>query len=458
MHRSTEMVCGILCITALSGCLRTAAFDMTRAWPGQLEKSHPGGALPDPERDERVSLRAILAYADRHAPAIEAATGTLARVEAERAAASLLLAEDPVLDISFGPRINTDGTAYEVEVSVQQRFEIGGQRGLRIDAANQFRKLTMAQIAEVRWRVHLEVHTAFHAALVARARMEAADRLFQFTERLLAIAQKRHRAGDISLLQVRVAEGEVARARQEKIKAGAGYRAARLTLAELAGWPTSKLPEPAGTLDKSRRAPPVADLVQRGLVRHPAVRRFAAAAELAQARKRVADREAWPDIAVAMSYIREDEATAAGTEDQHIGLVGVSIPLPLFRRNQASRARAGADVSAVNAQAAAYLRQLRARIARAADAVDAAADRLDAYGTDIIPTFAQNLRLIERAFELGEIDIVEVLAARGRFLQLERDALSAFDDYFRAVAELESQIGTEIWPDEHHVDDEEQEQ
>lgn len=47
---------------------------------------------------------------------------------------------------------------------------------------------------------------------------------------------------------------------------------------------------------------------------------------------------------------------------------------------------------------------------------------------------------------------MEVMVARGRFLELQREALDAYEDYYRAVAALEAEIGEEIWPDERHVD------
>jgi len=456
MRRLGRATWGVLWISLSMGCSRAAPFDVHYPPLGQLERTHQhaGEQVPDPERSARVSLHGILAYADENAPAIEVGTSTMAQADAERAAAAPLLPADPTLSLGAGPRRGPNGTAYDVEVSLQQRFEIAGQRGQRLHAAKSRRALTVAQIEEVRWSVHLQVHTAFHVALVARERVTAADRLFAFAEKLLEIAQKRHKAGDISPLHVRVAEGELAQAKQQKIRANAAYQDARLALAELSGWPTDRLPEPAGSLDRARHTPGINELVDRGLASHPTARRLEASSRDADAQKQVADRDAWPDVTVGVTYLREQEATTVGTESQHIGMLGLSIPIPIFQRNRGARARAAADLHVAQTRTHAFRRTLQARVTRSATAVNAAADRLDAYGTTIIPTFEENLRLLGRAFELGEIEILEVLVARGRFLDLQQDALSAYEDYFRAIAALEGELGTEVWTDEHHVDEE----
>ncbi len=90
------------------------------------------------------------------------------------------------------------------------------------------------------------------------------------------------------------------------------------------------------------------------------------------------------------------------------------------------------------------------QITEAHAAVNVAARRIEAFGSEVIPAFEGNLTLLERAYELGEIDLLQVMVARGRFLEIEREALAAYDDYFASIARLEALLGTEVWDDEHH--------
>jgi cobalt-zinc-cadmium efflux system outer membrane protein len=90
---------------------------------------------------------------------------------------------------------------------------------------------------------------------------------------------------------------------------------------------------------------------------------------------------------------------------------------------------------------------LRARLARAAGAVDAAAERVKIYGTHILPAFERNLEKIRRAYDLGELEIHQVSQIRERVLATQQEGLDALGDYYRAVAELEALLGTDIWPE-----------
>jgi cobalt-zinc-cadmium efflux system outer membrane protein len=273
------------------------------------------------------------------------------------------------------------------------------------------------------------------------------------TEELVSVAEGRLRAGDISPLQVKLAKGELAQARQATIAAERGFRTAQVTLAELSGWPLDPLPSPAGGLDDPKRAPATERLLALALEQHPGIAARTSAVEEAEARVRLEDREAWPEPWLGIDYAREADPRINSKE--HIVLGTLLLPIPFSQRNQVERARARAELSVREAEAEAFRRNLTARLTRAATAVDADADRIAAYGTEILPAFESNLSLLRRAFELGEVDLLQVLVARERLLRIQQDALTAHQDYYVDVAALEAQVGTEIWPDEHHDHDSE---
>ena len=415
---------------------------------GGYEEVHvPDVPLPDPARGQSVSLDAILAYADRHAPALQVARERLGLGDAAIAGADPLLPDNPALSIGAGPRMTGDGTHTDLTASLSQRFEIAGERGLRLEAAERTRDRLQAELDEARWEVHRDVHAAFHRALVARERLTAADRLLAFQERLLDITRRRLRAGDVSPLAVRLAEGELSQTQVARIAAEQAHLRAKLELGALAGWPATHPPEPAGELDEPRDPPDATALAEVARRHQPRLRTLHAARIEADARSRSADRDAWPEPALGVQVTRE--GAPAGLEET-IVLGTVSLPIPLFQRNQGARATAQAEARIADAERAAFGSQLLNRLEQNRTAVVAAAARVNTYGREILPTFEENLRLIQRAFELGEIDILQVSVARERFLRIQTDALDAYTDYFQAVADLEASIGTDLWPDEGH--------
>lgn len=78
------------------------------------------------------------------------------------------------------------------------------------------------------------------------------------------------------------------------------------------------------------------------------------------------------------------------------------------------------------------------------DAVNTAAERVRTYSVEVVPRFVENLNLLQRAFELGEVDILEVFVARENFLRIQNEALEAYRAYYDAVYTLEAMLGSPI--------------
>lgn len=451
MHtESRSTLLWVLCfVIASPACAGARPARRPAVLPGGSHARSPRSAdIPDPSRGSSVSLRGILAYADGNSPILATARARTGRGDAEVDAAEVLLQSNPELRGGVGPRVGTGGVGYDVQVSLEQRFELAGERGSRIRAAEELRDLTRLELEEARWLVHRLVHAAYYSTIVARERSTAVARTLEFTERMLDIATRRHAAGDVSAIAVKLAENEVAQARQAKITAEASYRAARLTLAELSGWPVDAPPEPAGRLDPPREAPSVGRLLELARQHNPTLRTRAQATREAEARIDLADREAWPEPSVGLSYTRESEPGGTPGSEANVGLVTLGIPIPFWQQNQGDRARARADAAVARAERDALDRSLGAQVARAAEALTAAGARMQAYGAEIVPAFESNLDLLRRAFELGEMDLLDLMVARGRFLEVGRDALNAHADYHDAVARLEELLGTALWNDD----------
>jgi cobalt-zinc-cadmium efflux system outer membrane protein len=404
--------------------------------------------VPDPSAGSEVSLGGILAFADQRSPVLTVARSTRSRAEAARVAASILLPTNPEVSVAAGPRFGISGTGVDVDVTLMQQIQIAGERGARLDAADALRDLTDAEIEQMRWAVHCDVHAAFHRSLVEQERMRLAERVVTFQQEVLRVVERQISAGEAAPLALRLAQAEVAQAQQVLVAAQQAFLASRLRLAQLSGWPVATPPMPAGDVDSPRDPPPLDRLSTVARERLPSLRAGAARIREAEARSTLADREAWPRPSLGVQYRREGNPTTEGAYDIVMGVV--SIPIPSFQLNQGERARARADVTVAEAELDASRRLLDGQIAEARSEVVAAAARTRAYGTEILPRFEENLMLLRRSFELGEIDILALSTGRERFLRIQSDALGAQQDYFVALAGLERVVGVDLWRDDHH--------
>lgn len=405
--------------------------------------------LPPPEADglsmsnsQALPLAAVVKFAHDNAMKVRVARARLELGDAAVAGAKPLLIDNPQLYIGAGVRMTPMGRNFELQSTLQQPFEFGGERGLRIKAGRRYRDLLDRELMQVQWEAYAHVHFAFNMALLARARASTAERTMAFSTRLLDVARRRARAGEISDLRVRVATGELAQARQAKLNADLEYRLACLHLTEMAGWPSGQVITPAGELTAPLRVRDGADLIAKLQAEHPAIKARGAAVDLGEARVKSAKRDALPEPWLGVYFGREQEPGAAYPST--VALALLTVPLPLWKRNQAARAQSRADLTVAEQELAALRYTLDIGVRRAVGAVNTAAERVRTYASEVVPRFEENLSLLERAFELGEVDILEVFVARENFLRIQNEALEAYRAYYEAVFSLESLLGSPL--------------
>lgn len=422
-----------------------------RAWLGVAFVSLISSPL---SAQSAVSLETVLAHADAHAPLLVRVRARVEEGAAAHVGAERLLSDPLSVEAGAGPRVPETGSPdYDFLISITQPLEVGGERGLRIAAADALTNRREAELEAARWQVHRDVHLAYHEAIVARVQLETETRLLEFAESLAQIARRRVEAGDIGALELAMAIAELAGARQGYVQATARLADARLALAEISGWPASDPPSPVGDLDSPASLPPDAALVARALGEHPLVHALQAAVAEADARVDLEDREAVPTLDVGLSFAREG---SAGSPANYIGLLFLGVAIPLWDANSEARAMARAELSVAEAELDALRGAIEARVLRAASAVRAASERVRIFQTDVLPGFEHNIVLLQQAFMLGELDALEVGTATRRLLDVQTNALDAFAGYHRALAELEAQVGGEVVEDaghEHHPAD-----
>ncbi len=389
-----------------------------------------------------MPLDAIVRHARDNAMKVRVARARLDLGDAAVAGARPLMIDNPQLYVGAGARLTPMGTNFELQATLQQPFEFGGERGLRIKAGKRYRDLLDRELMQVQWEAYAHVHFAFNMALLARERAKTAERTLAFSERLLDVARRRAKAGEISDLRVRVATGELAQARQAKLNADLEYRLACLHLSEMAGWPSGQIITPAGELVAPLRVSDGPELIAKLQAEHPALKARGAAVELGEARVKSAKRDALPEPWLGVYFGREQEPKVGFPS--HIVLAMLTVPLPLWKRNQGNRAQSRADLTVAEQELEALRYALDIGIRRAIDAVNTAAERVRTYASEVVPRFEENLTLLERAFELGEVDIIEVFVARENFLRIQNEALEAYRAYYEAVFSLETLLGSPL--------------
>ncbi len=405
-------------------------------------------AAQDADTPSVVSLEALLRHAETHAPEMIVARSRLGLVREEEGAAESPFPDNPRVMAAVGPRLDALGAA-DVDVTVQlfQPIELAGEQGERRRVARTRRARLSRELAVVRWEVHRQLHATFHLALLAREQVEVSQLVVEFQERMLTVAQHRVASGDASPLIEQMAQVEIAQARQMRIAAQGRYRVLRIRLAEVAGWSTRSPPAPAGELGAPHALPALDELVAIARAHQPRLEALDASVAESRARVSLAQREAWPEPTVGVGLAREG---APNGIPEWIVTGRLVVPLPIWQRNQAAVGRAESRLDVAEAERDAAELVLPARVARLSVQVSAAAEQVQVYRAEILPRFEQNLELLARAFELGEIDLMRLSIARERLLGARLSALEVQAAYYRALAELEAFLGAHPWEREEH--------
>jgi outer membrane protein, heavy metal efflux system len=427
------VICGVCCLKLSVARAADAANE------GDPKTASASDARPE------VSLADLLGFAERHAPRLRQAAIRSGYAEAERAGAAALLAENPVLELAVGPRLGGNQRDIDVELGLSQAIEIGGQRGLRRQLAERSAQRLAAETRSALSELRHELSLVYRQAIVARERVAITAQLLQFADELLQVARRRLGAGDIGNIEVQLAETQAAQARQGQLRAEQESNSLALRLCELSGWPLAAPPRVnAGLGAPAPAIPSLAQTWARVKRVHPELGLSTTAIGEAAARAELARREGWPSPALGVHFARE--GSVDGGPVQHVLLGTLAVPLPVWQRNQAELARARVDQELATAQQTATLQALEARVARAHLELTAASERVAIFTSSVAPPLEQGLRLLRRAFDAGEIQLLELGALRERFLAAQLEALDAYASYYAALSDMESLLGESLEP------------
>ncbi|WP_346395380.1 TolC family protein [Pseudomonas syringae] len=371
------------------------------------------------------------------APGIAAAQGiSLAQaLEAAFARNSELAAAQWEIGVAEGDRqqaglIPNPTVSWEVEdtrretstttVMLSQALELGGKRGARIEAASKGQDAARLELERRGNELRAEVVQAFYAAARAQAGLELARQSRTLAERGLEVAEGRVRAGKVSPVeatraQVQLAETDLLVRRAETLKINSNRELARTTGSPVASF------ERLDYNDLSPgKLPPGAKLLTA----------LNQSAELRLAQTQIEQREAAlgserakriPDLTVSVGsqYSRE--------ERERVNVVGLSMPLPLFDRNQGNVLAASRRADQSRDLRNAVELRLRTETQSALDQWNTAAQEVESFDRVILPAAQRAVDTATRGFEMGKFGFLEVLDA-------QRTLISARSQYLESLA------------------------
>lgn len=376
-----------------------------------------------------LTLEAAIDLALRANPTLRAAGSEVAAQEGALAQAGAL--PNPELELlrEGEGRDNRTTTA-----TLNIPIELGSKRAARIDAARQERQLAAIALETQRDRVRADTAAAFHDVVAANARERMAGELVALAGRALVAAGKRVEAGTLSPVEetrARVAQGS---ARIEALQAARELEAARIRLAALWAGDARQLEVVAPSAAVLPLAAPLDQLLAQ-LDRSPAMRHVRVEVGRREALARLERARRTPDVNLIVGAQRE------GPDTRNRAVLGLSVPLPLFDRNDGAVLDALRRVDKARAEQDAEGARLRADLGQAHARLTAALAECALISAEILPGAEDARRAANRGFELGKFGLIDVLDAQRVLAQSKNQYLNAVAESHRAAADIARLLG-----------------
>ncbi|HKQ70442.1 MAG TPA: TolC family protein, partial [Polyangiaceae bacterium] len=224
-------------------------------------------------------------------------------------------------------------------IAMSEIIDVWSKRSARVRAAERGVELRRLEVEDALREIVYGVRSAFAEVERELSERQLSHEMRDRYDQTIRLSRARFSAGEISEAESRKVLLEGLKYQIHEVEAEAEYDVARQRLAALLGLGSeSELAEQLSDDGAWNLDAPVPTLVSRALEHRPDVRAVERARAYAVALLGAAKREAYPDISVGLSYTHSD-FTASGDNPNAFG-IGLSLPLPIFDRNQANIGRA----------------------------------------------------------------------------------------------------------------------
>lgn len=417
-----------------------AAMAATAAWSAT--------ALPVQADSRGLTLPQLVEYSLHHNGEIRAFRSEKGIHEANKIKAGVL--SNPTLEFEGNSGALTGSSSESgLSIGVSQEIQLAGKRCKRLAVADRELEIYRWQLAERERALRDEVKTAFYAALLAEQRFMLAERSISLNRQLLDVSMERLAAGDIPELEVNLVKVELARSEGARIGAKQELERSQAKLRGLIGAPLSERPAISGDLAESRQpSTTLEDLKLLAQTNRPDLKALQTENRRGDADIDLAQAEGVPNLTAGVA-VRRDTASmqiggVEGKETAYTIGLKLSIPIPLFDRNQAGVHEARARKQGTERRLDASYINLEREVENAYAGWLNARSALTLYRERVLPQLDENLKLTQEAYRLGEVGVLAVVQEQKKFFEVNDSYLTALHDRQMALVKLETAVAVDF--------------
>jgi cobalt-zinc-cadmium efflux system outer membrane protein len=327
-------------------------------------------------------------------------------------------------------------------VAIGEIIDIWSKRGARLRAADRGIELRRLQVEDALREITHAVRSAFADVLREQSERQLTYDVRDRYAETVRLSRARFTVGEISEAEFRKIELEGLKYQTNVVAADTEFDVARQKLAALLGLMSpAELPDVLAEDAELYTAPPTPVLVAKALETRPDFRAAERARAFAEALLGSARRDALPDITLSGTYTHS-EFIVSGDNPNVLGF-GLSLPLPLFDRNQANIGRAELDIRRAANERSRLDLVVRREVAEAARHLERAKSLLGLFEGGMLDRADAALKVAEKSYKAGAISLLELLEAQRTFLETRAEYLRARHDFQQSRIDLRRAVGSD---------------
>jgi cobalt-zinc-cadmium efflux system outer membrane protein len=388
-------------------------------------------------REQRLTLADALQLALKFHPDLSAAQkeinateGSLRQAGLHRNPEMTAIVEDP------------RGDSKTMTWQLSQAIELGGKRSARLLVAESSLLAAKNDLAIMLGEVKAAVTTGFYELLIAQERERLAASSLALTQRAFDAVKKQVTLGKVPPLEETKARIAQASVQLELNQAVSEIAIARQKLFSMIGIKDDLPLQLIGQFDFMPGIPEKQDLEHR-LRSSP---HFIKAQIEVEKRLAIANSERAkqiPDVTLSVGAKREQYAVQQIGQQtgRHQAIVGISVPLSLFDRNQGNVQESISRADKAKDELASTEIRLRNELSQAHLRLSSAHMTASLMKNDVLPNAQNAFELAIKGFEFGKFNFLDVLDAQRSLLAAKNQYLRSCTEVHRAATDIQALVG-----------------
>lgn len=402
------------------------AFGQTAA----VAETHQAADFSDQQKN--LTLHQALQRVLQHNPELAAFASEVTAFDGTKLQAGLL--KNPEFDIEaeeVGSK--NDEIQQFVTFRISQLIELGGKRPARVKVAVLGQEQADQAYQAKRLEIIARTANTYIDVLEAQAQLEVLRDTTDLTQTAMHAVTKRVEAGKAPPMDAVRSQVAFSTAHIELEQMKRNLAAARARLSLLWGEAEPRFGHVLGELETFIEIPDLAHLIQR-LPENPVVQQNIRNIAQHEAQVELEKTHRIPDVTIGAGvrrYLKTDDTTA---------ILDMTIPIPLFDRNQGSVLAAQQRLNKAKDERLAAELQLKTEFSHTYENLAAVRNEIRLLHDEVLPGAKNAFEIINRGYQLGKFSFLEMLDAQRSFFQDRILYVRALANYHRLINTLEQLI------------------